>query len=99
MMFIYGLTHVLYAVTENSCNDCELQAAAMEGEGSSERLAALNEFQLDRSNLGVVAAVQFISFCTYCNASQPSSSSMHSESDVLDVLDAGIEKLITIPRP
>jgi hypothetical protein len=33
------LTHVLYAVTENSCNDCELQAAAMEGEGSSERLA------------------------------------------------------------
>jgi hypothetical protein len=40
-MFIYRLTHVLYAVTENSYNDCELQAvAAMEGEGSSERVGA-----------------------------------------------------------
>jgi hypothetical protein len=35
------LTHVFGAVTEYSCNDCESQAAAaMEGEGSSERLAA-----------------------------------------------------------
>lgn len=29
------LTHVFCAVTENSYNDCKLQAAAMEGEGST----------------------------------------------------------------